>query len=235
MTTSGAVLGTITRVALAVLALTALGAVPGRAWTPLDFVSFDGIDYIRWPEEVGRALTRDDLGAQFGVIECSISEDTRGCPYGVDAGAAFLPAGTPLYTVRGHASEFRLAAVWRDRIFLYQAWRNPRAKVGAALYPLRGKVSTIDVQRGQPASGAPRSPVTIGGAGEVQALVEMLVGSPVQRPQAHAFGEPRYWLTFWLTDGTTLERAYFVETRELMGGVVLPPEFGALLDRHLGD
>lgn len=234
MTTSRAVLGTITRVALAVLALTALGAVPGRAWTPLDFISFDGIDYIRWPEEVGRALTRDDLGAQFGVIECSISEDTRGCPYGVDAGAAFLPAGTPLFTVRGHASEFRLAAMWRDRIFLYQAWRNPRAKVGATLYPLRGKVSTIDVQRGQPASGAPRSPVTIGGAGEVRALVELLVGSPVQRPQAHAFGEPRYWLTFWLADGTTLGRAYFPESGELMGGVALGDEFRAVLDRYLG-
>lgn len=235
MTTSNAVLGTIRRVVLVVLTLTALDTGAGLAWTPLDFISFDGIDYIRWPEEAGRALTRDDLGAQFGIIECSIAEDTRGCPYGVDAGAAFLPAGTRLYTVRGHASEFRLAAVWRDRIFLYQAWRNPRAKVGAALYPLRGKVSTIDVQRGQPASGAPRNPVTIDGAREVQALVELLVASPVQRSQAHAFGEPRYWLTFWLTDGTTLERAYFVETRELVGGVVLPAEFGALLDRHLRD
>ena len=50
----------------------------------------------------------------------------------------------------------------------------------------------------------------------------MLVAEPGQRPQAHAFGEPRYWLTFWLTDGTTLERAFFVDTRELMGGVTCP-------------
>jgi len=235
MTTPGAVLGVITRVALVVLALTALGTGAGLASTTLDFVSFDGIDYIRWPEEVGRALTRADLGPEFGTVQCSIGEDTRGCPYGVDAGAAFLPAGTRLYSVRGHASEFRLAAVWRDRIFLYQAWRNPRAKVGTDLYPLRGKVRAIDVQRGQPAPGAPRTPVTIAGARDVQALVDLLVGSSMQRPQAHAFGEPRYWLTFWLTDGTTLERAYFVETRELMGGVVLPVEFGALLERHLGD
>src|SRR5262245_42957784 len=235
MTTSGAVLGGIARVALVVLALTALGAGSGLASTTLDFVSFDGIDYVRWPEEVGRALTRDDLGLEFGTVQCSIGEDTRGCPYGVDAGAAFLPAGTRLYSVRGHASEFRLAAMWRDRIFLYQAWRNPRAKVGADLYPLRGKVSAIDVQRGQRAPGAPRSPVTIGGAREVQALAELLAASPVQRPQAHAFGEPRYWLTFWLTDGTTLERAYLVETRELMGGLVLPEAFGTRLERYLGD
>src|SRR5262245_41937282 len=235
MTTSGTLLGTLARVALAVLVATVLGPGAGIAYIPLDFVSFDGIDYIRWPEEVRRPLARDDLGPEFGTIQCSLGEDTRGCPYGVDAGAAFLPAGTRLYTVRGHASEFRLAAVWRDRIFLYQVWRNPRAKVGADLYPLVGKVSAIQVQRGQPAPGAPRTPVTIDGAREVQALVELLVGSPVQRPQAHAFGEPRYWLTFRLTDGTALERAYFVETRELMGGVVLPAQFGSLLERYLGD
>src|SRR5262245_45621674 len=192
MTTSGAILGTIRRVALAFLVLTALGPRAAVASsTTLDFVSFDGIDYIRWPEEAGRALTRDDLGPEFGSVQCSIGEDNRGCPYGGDAGAAFLPAGTRLYSVRGHATEFRVAAAWRDRIFLYPAWRNLRAKVGADLYPLVGKVKAIDVQRGQPTPGAPRSPVTIGGAPEVQALVELLVGSPVQRPQAHAFGEPR--------------------------------------------
>src|SRR5262245_36455236 len=235
MTTSGTLLGTLARVALAVLVATVLGPGAGIAYIPLDFVSFDGIDYIRWPEEVRRPLARDDLGPEFGTIQCSLGEDTRGCPYGVDAGAAFLPAGTPLYSVRGHASEFRLAAVWRDRIFLYQAWRNPRAKLGGELYRLAGKVRAIDVQRGQPAPGAPRNPVTIGDAREVQGLVELLVASPVQRPQAHAFGEPRYWLTFWLTDGTTLERAYFVDTRELMGGIVLPEAFGTRLERHLGD
>jgi hypothetical protein len=242
MTTLGAVLPPdppsvrrgVRAVAVMALVLSALVSA-AAASTTLDFVSFDGIDYIRWPEEAGRVLTRSDLGTEFGTVQCSIGEDVRGCPYGVDAGAAFLPAGTRLFTVRGHPSEFRLAAVWRDRIFLYQAWRNPRAKVGGELYALSGKVRAIDVQRGQPPPSAARSPATIGTARDVEGLVEMLVRSPVQRPQAHAFGEPRYWLTFWLTDGTTLERAYFVEPRELMGGVVLPAEFTPILERYLGD
>ena len=63
--------------------------------------------------------------------------------------------------------------------------------------------------------------------------VDMIVRGAAQRPQAHAFGEPRYWLTFWLTDGTTLGRPYFVETRELMGGVILPKE-SPILERYLG-
>jgi len=210
-------------------------AGPAAASTTLDFITFDGIDYIRWPEEPGRALTPGDLGTEFGAIQCSLGEDVRGCPYGMDAGAAFLPAGTRIYAMRGYATEFRLVALVRDRIFLYQVWRNPRAKVGGDLYRLAGKVRAIDVQRGQPIPGGPRNPATITAPLDVEALVEMLARSPVERPQAHAFGEPRYWLTFWLIDGTTLERAFFVDTRELMGGVVLPEEFRTRLERQLRD
>ena len=77
----------------------------------LDFVSFDGVDYIRFAEEPGRSLTRADLGVEFATVECSIGEDVRGCPYGTDAAAAFMPSGTRMYEVRGFRTEFRLAAV----------------------------------------------------------------------------------------------------------------------------
>src|SRR5262249_51316751 len=73
------------------------------ATTLLDYVTFDGIDYIRWTtEEPGRALTRDDLGPEFAIVECSFGEDTKSCSYGVDASAAFLPSGTRVYAVRGY-------------------------------------------------------------------------------------------------------------------------------------
>lgn len=199
-----------------------------------DYVSFDGIDYIRWAEEPGRPLERNDLGAEFATVGCSIGEDGRGCPYGVDASASFAPTGTRMYAVRGYATDFRLAAVWKGRIFLYQAWRNPRAKLGGQLLDIAGKVRAVGVQRGELA--APRKgSATIVSPADADALVDMVVGGTVRRPQAHAFGEPRYWLTFWLADGTTLGRPYFVETSELMGGVVLPGEFGKILERYLGD
>ena len=205
------------------------------AQTLLDYVSFDGIDYIRWAEEPGRAIARDDLGQEFAAVECSFSEDPRGCPYGTDAGAAFLPAGTRLYAVRGHATAFRLAAVWRDRVFLYQAWRNPRARTGGALYELSGKVRAIEVQRGVPSSGEPGRPVRISAREDVEALVGMVVGGTTRAPRAHAVADPRYWITFWLTDGTTLGRPYFPEAGELLGGVVLPAGFRTLVERYLGE
>src|SRR2546421_160402 len=150
----------------------------------LDFVSFDGIDYLRGAEEPGRPLGWDDLGVEFATVGCSMGEDRRGCPFGVDAAAAFMPAGTRMYAVRGHATDFRLAAVWRDRIFLYQAWRNPRAKVGGKLYDIAGKVRAIDVQRGEPTPAAPGTPLRIASAPDVETLVDMIVHSPVRRPQA---------------------------------------------------
>src|SRR5262249_48680431 len=188
--------------------VTAFFATAGAS-TLLDYVTFDGIDYIRWAEEPGRELGRDDLGAEFAVVECSFSEDLRGCPYGVDAGAAFLPAGTRMYAVRGYATTFRLAAVWKDHIFLYQAWRNPRAKVPSDLYDITGKVRGIDVRRGEPPLAAGQAPATITASRDREALVEMIAHGAARRPQAHEAGERRYWLPFSFSDGTTLSRVYF--------------------------
>lgn len=210
-------------------------AARAAAQSPFDYISFDGVDYVRWAEEPGRSLERDDLGPEFGVVMCSFAEDVRGCPYGIDAGAAYMPAGTRTYAVRGYATDFRLAAVWRDRIFLYQAWRNPRARVGGHLFDIAGKVRAIDVQHGGPASSGTGARVTIAGAADVEALVSLIVRAPMRRPSPHATGEPRYWLTFWLSDGTTLGRPYFRESGELLGGVALPAEFRALVERHLPD
>jgi len=219
--------------ALAVALALTLAAEPAGASTILDYITFDAIDYLRWPEEPGRALTRDDLGVEFGTIECSFGEDLRGCPFGMDASAAFLPAGTRVYAVRGHATSFRLAAVWQDRIFLYQAWRNPRAKTGGDLWAIAGKVSVIHVQRGRPIGATPRSPSVIENPYSSLALLRILERAPTRREQPHAYGDPSYWLTFWLSDGTTLERPYYPEDGELMGGVVAGAEFRRILERYL--
>ena len=214
-----------------------LVAVAGAAETSttFDFVTFDGIDYVRWIDEPGRELTRADLGAEFATGGCSIGEDSRTCSYGVDAGAAFLPAGTRMYAVRGYATDFRLAAVWRDHLFLYQAWRNPRARVGGDLFDVAGRVRAIDVRRrdGRRSPREATTPAPIAASRDVEALAQMILRGTVRRPTPHASGEPEYWLTIWLADGTTLGRPYFADTGELMGGLAVPPEFRAILDRYL--
>jgi len=63
----------------------------------------------------------------------------------------------------------------------------------------------------------------------------MILRGAVGKPSPHTVGEPRYWLTLWLTDGTTLGRAYDPESGELMGGVVVPADFAKILERYLGE
>ena len=209
-------------------------AAPAVMQALFDFVTFDGIDYIRWDEEPGRALGPPDLGTEFATVACSFGEDRRSCPYGTDAGAAFMPAGTRMYAVRGYATEFRLAAVWKQHIFLYQAWRNPRAKVGRDLFDLAGKVRAVEVDVEEAGAGdeAPRD-VMITAPAAVEEIVRMVLEARMQRPLGHTAREMRYWLTFWLVDGTTLGRPYYPESGEMMGGVVFGPELTQLLERHL--
>jgi hypothetical protein len=218
-----------------VLALVALAcAAPAQAQGILDFITFDGVHYLRWAEEPGRALTRADLGIEFATVECSYGEDRVSCAFGRDAAAAFMPAGTRVYAVRGYRTEFRLAAVVNDRVFLYQVWRNPRARVGGDLFDIAGKVRAIDVRRGEPTAANVVEPARIA-AKDTEALVDMVLRGRLRPPRAYTFGEPRYWLTFWLADGTTLGRPYFTETSELMDGLVVPAEFGRILERYLRD
>ena len=218
-----------------VVALTVLApAGQAVAQTILDFMTFDDVHYLRWAEEPGRTLTREDLGIEFATVECSNSEDRAGCAFGRDAAAAFMPAGTRVYAVRGYRTEFRLAAVVRERVFLYQVWRNARAKVGGELFDIAGKVRAIDVQRGEPTPAAPGKPARVA-AKDAETLVDMIVRGRLRPPRAYVYGEPRYWLTFWFTDGTSLGRPYFTETSELMDGLLLPAEFARILERYLRD
>src|SRR5215468_7927370 len=142
------------RAVAAALALAALGALAARsdAQSILDFITFDGIDYIRWAEAPGRALVADDLGVEFAVVGCSFTEDRRGCPFGTDAAAAFMPTGSRIYAVKGYSTDFRLAAVWQEKIYLYQAWRNPRAhQLAERCRPPHGHDRS---RRGGPAAGS---------------------------------------------------------------------------------
>jgi hypothetical protein len=136
--------------------------------------------------------------------------------------------------VRGYATEFRLAAAWRGRLFLYQAWRNPRARLGRDLFDIAGRVREIHVRRHDGTRAVGRAARVVSPR-DVEALVGMILEGTVRRPRPSTAGSPQYWLTLWLRDGTTLDRPYFADTGELMGGLALPSEFRATLDRQLGE
>ena len=134
------------------LALTACG-IPISHIDWVDFVQFGGIQYIAVDYTgggVGRALADADLGPEFAKVEYKHNEPhvfSHKCCR--DGDAAFLDAGTPLYMVNGYKPEFRLAAHREGRLVLYEAYTNPKAKTGADLLDIGGKVRYIGVNSAQ--------------------------------------------------------------------------------------
>jgi len=140
-------------------------APPSRSWPPATpgprrrstTSPSTASDYIRWAEDPGRALTREDLALEFATIECSFGEDLRGCPYGMDASAPYL-AGRHAHLRRARArDELPAGRVSQDRVYLYQACAA-RGRSGRRSLAIAGKVRAIDVQaRGARGGGAARA------------------------------------------------------------------------------
>ena len=215
------------------LAVVVLALASGRAEaSSVDFVTFDGIDYMRMADGAGRPLERADLGPEFAVVRCSMTQAST-CADGDDRAGVLLPSGTRVYAVRGYKTSFRLAAVVGEEILVFESWRSARAKTGADLYDIAGRVHAIDVRRVSPGTGAAPAAAMIRQRTDVDALAAMIERARFGPTREKSVGHARYWLTFWLTDGTTLARAYFPETGELTGGLSLPPEFRETIERHL--
>jgi hypothetical protein len=92
----------------------------GEAVDYVDFFQLGGRSY----EAVAGTVGASQLGPVIGHIRCSLaaSEDPgRGPAPVIDGTASFLPAGAPIYEVRGYSPACRLAAYLDGRLQLYFA------------------------------------------------------------------------------------------------------------------
>src|SRR5262249_58974341 len=125
------------------------------------------------------------------------------------------------------------APTGRDGISLYRAGRTRRARAGPALCAAAGRGRGTDTRRGEPPRAAATKPTAVSSPQDVAALVGMIATGAVRPPQVHAVGEPRYLVTLWVADRTTLGRGDFPQTSELQGGGAVPPAFPRIPARHL--
>jgi hypothetical protein len=92
----------------------------------VDFLQFDGRQYVAG---LGPVVTigPDQLGPVVTRVRCSLaaSDDHRhvGIPL-VDGSAAFLPAGSAVFEVRGYSPRCRLAGYVDGRLHVYLAQRD---------------------------------------------------------------------------------------------------------------
>lgn len=192
----------------------------------VNFIRFGGITYLAAPTRSGRSYTTSDLGPVFATVTFKLAGHVQHPEYqSRDGDAAFLDAGTKLYTVKGYNPTFRLAAQQNNTFILYEADTNPRAKKGADLLDIGGKVQFIgrvSEQDGVTELGAIKDPE------RVTALVNMVLEATVD--QNRQGGNRRSFIAFHLVDGTVVTRAYWLDTNELARGILLPKAFGIAIE-----
>ena len=143
-----------------------------------------------------------------------------------DGDAVFVPAGSPVFTVKGYRPSFRLAASHRGRLRLYEADAADGARTGADLLDLAGKVRYLSVNSG-------RSELArIKDRPRVAELVGQVLAAPVRPAGGRA--EQRYcFVVFNLADGTAVRLSFFPATGELGPGVFVPPAFAGAVEAAL--
>ena len=194
------------------------------SWVPL--MQFGGIQYLREWHSTGeeillgeRDLAAEDLGPE--LYRVAFRGNGYAGPYYLyqDGDATFLNPGTPVYAVKGYSPEFRLGTLEDGRPILYEADTNPFAKTGEDLLDIRGKVTAIDILNDD-------NEMTILGTMDdekaVERFVETVLGSPVNQSNRDNDG-PRYFLGIRLVDGTSVVRAFWLETGDLSRGIRTDP------------
>lgn len=189
----------------------------------INFVQFGDIRYLATIHRIGRPPTDADRGPVFGTVKFRLDGNVHDPSYQAkDGDAAFLDAGTPIYSVQGYVPTFRLVARFAGQLTFYEADTNPHARTGADLLDIGGKVSFIYVNSQQTVATQLGS---ITDPRQVDALVAMVLAARVdQRYQEH--GSPTYFVVFHLDDGTAVTRAYWLTSGELARGILLPAQFG---------
>jgi hypothetical protein len=208
------------------------GPTPHTIIDWVDFVQFNGIMYVANSDSHANAqLVAADLGPQFTTVKFKVDGNISNSGYHPkDGDAAFLNVGTPVYTVKGYASTFLLAAYYNNQIVRYMIDRNPHATTGADLLDIGGKVTRIGVNSetdGTTELGAISDPA------KVQSLVALVLAAPVKQNVPPASSGTRYFIAFHLRDGFTVIRAYWLENGELAHGIMLPTAFRTAIEQAI--
>ena len=200
------------------------------SWVPM--VKFDGIRYVRRWDLVGKMtradpsdLTTEHLGPELYRIAFR-GDGYAGSGYRYqDGDATFLDPGTPVYTVKGYSSEFRLATLEQSRPTLYEADTNPQARTGEDLLDIRGKVTAIDILNDDDENALL---ATIDDGPTIARFVDKVLEASVNQNGRDRRGL-RYFLRFRLADGTSVVRVFRPETGEISRGIMADPEAASIV------
>ena len=191
----------------------------------VDIIKFNDITYLS-KRGVQTSFAEEDL-LYFDEVKFKIIGNVNTRDYRVKNGdASFLEEGTTIYSIKGYSPDFRLVAKTGTEMILYEADSNPHAKKGADLLDISGKVEYIGVNSGIDGTTELAS---ITEEGLVTELVDMILEAPVDQTFRLHEGK-QYVIAFYLNDGTVVKRGYSVRSGDLSRGIMLPDEFGEIIE-----
>ena len=212
-----------------VCTLASCGVSTGSSIHWADFVQFDGIFYLRQLVTNGQALTAKDLGAQYATVKFELNgHETNPSYQRRDGDAAYLPAGTPIYSVTGYPPTFLLAGQEPSvGLALFVVQSNPQAQVGADFLAIGGKVKAINVLSPQDAKTVVGS---ITQTAKVAHTMALILDAPVNQTLTPE-GPNRYFIAFQLTDGLAVTQVYFPQSHYLGPGIIVPAAFDQMIQQ----
>ncbi|MDT3425808.1 hypothetical protein J2Z22_001327 [Paenibacillus forsythiae] len=113
----------------------------------VDFLMINDIRYVRNNEET-KEVNPGQLGAEVGRVEYMLSDNACTDHVTKNGDAAFLPAGTVIYALKGYKPEFRVAV--NNKI--YEVSENPNAATMGDLLDIEGKMEKVSLVSGKDGS-----------------------------------------------------------------------------------
>jgi hypothetical protein len=185
-----------------------------------DFIMLNGgISYLH---SHAQTIGKDAIDQQLTTIKHTLQDNVDDSYQSKDGDAAFLPVGTPVYTLKDYHKDFRLAvkdpwAADNSTYLYYEAVDNPHAKLVSDWLDIDGKASFIEItQPNHIKSGS----VTDDKA--IRQLIDWLLDSRIGSKQSTG-NDFTYGLSIHLVDETIITLA-FIPGRNLVADRITVPQ-----------
>lgn len=202
-------------------------------WSP--FLRLNSVTYLPvGPESAPPGLQGMALGQQVGTVRWDVAAPgIDPCHAELDGAAALIPAGTPIYALRGYRPSFRVVVelATGERLLL-EAQQNAKATTGADMLDIAGKVTTVEIG-GIPwlePYVEPPPAATVTDAATIRELEALVEAAPVGLVWIDVM--PAMNLTFVLQDGSRVRRA-FQRGEGLAYNIKVPDRVADIIARYV--
>lgn len=193
--------------------------------TELEWDDFLVINHITYSQnhDGTRPVTAEQLGERVGETSYMLNNHACAGHVSKNGDAAFLPVGTPVYSLQGYESDYRVAADNK----VYEVTDNPNAATFGQLLDIEGKVRIVSLE-----SEIDGSPIGDFSPEASSAFVRALLTLPyvgfdaVYEKIKHDNG---IYLRLHLRDGTSFRMVFYPQGNAFANGAFGTDELKSLI------